>query len=292
MENNKTKVISLKQYNIKTETININTNNENYISIKSKMEFEKNIDKTDKMILIRINKTIFNDLSILTNHNLINLKQLILINNNIIDIEPLLKVNFSNLELLNLEYNKIGDEMIETINKLDFPKLNNLNFKRNNFTSYQVFSAVSKSFPIVKYLNMSSNIFKEDISFYKTNKTSFYFNSLTEIYLSNGVFNINSIYLISQFKLDNLEILELKGNNLNSLSFLDSFDGNNLKELYIYEGNSIKADHHDKLKLKKFKKLIKTDIIYQEDMENISAIENEINDDGNSESINSYLDLI
>ena len=44
-------------------------------------------------------------------------------NNNLNDIKPLLNVDFKYLKLLNLELNKLSDDMIDIIKDLKFPEL-------------------------------------------------------------------------------------------------------------------------------------------------------------------------
>ena len=69
-------------------------------------------------------------------NNLGNLIELDLLYNNINDIGPLLKVDLRKLEVLNLAYNKLSDEMIPKIKELQLPELN------NNFTNYDIFKAL------------------------------------------------------------------------------------------------------------------------------------------------------
>lgn len=249
-------------------------NKENEIETNRKLkiytfnEFEDNIHNSELISLIDINTYNFYDITILSIHNFTSLEELNLKNNNISDIRALTFARFPNLKILNLENNKIGDDEIESVNNLNFPNLVHLSFNSNYFEDFYIFKAI-EHFCGLKYLNMCSNRFNEDISNYKN--IDFKFPSLEVLLLENGVFNNNSIEILSQFDLKHLEILKLDNNNLDSLSFVEKLNSDNLKELTVPN-----CDYEDKIYLIKFIHLEKINIDYFKEDEIPSELEDSI----------------
>lgn len=149
--------------------------------------------------------------------------------------------------------------MIEIIYKINIPKLDHLDLNNNYFEDFYIFKAV-EHFIKLKYLNMCSNRFNEDIS--KLKNVKFEFPSLEEILLENGLFNNNSILLLSQFDFKKLKILKLDNNDLNSLSFIDKLNSDNIEELTLP-----KVNYEDIIFLIKFGNLKKINIDYFENDE-------------------------
>ena len=275
----------MKNINYDDNKINVDNESEANSEIKEKKkiytinEFENNMANPEQIGLIEINTYNLHDLTEFSKLNLTYLEVLILKNNNISDIRPLTFAKCQNLKILNLESNKIGDDMIESVNNLNFPKLIHLNFNNNYFQDFKIFKAI-EHFSELQYLNMSSNKFNENISHLKN--VTFEFPSLKGLCLENGVFNNNSIILLSQFNLKGLIFLKLDNNNLSSLYFLDKLNSENLQELTLP-----KKDYEDKIYLIKFQNLGKENIDYfkkeeifiiKDDIDNISTISHKSED--------------
>ena len=176
-----------------------------------------------------------------------NLLELRLVNNNIRNIEPLLNINLTNLKILNLQLNKLGDEMIECVEKLELPNLIELIFDNNNFTNYDIFQAI-QHFDKLEIFNINSNGFTGEI--YKENLKNIKLNSIKILYLNNGVFDNNSLDLLFQFKLKEIEYLYLEGNNLDTVSFIkilifvSQSNWMKLKKLFL-GNNNINESYYD-----------------------------------------------
>ena len=84
-------------------------------------------------------------------------------------------------------------------------------------------------------LNIGSNKFSKET--YKNE--NYNLNSIKEIILSNGVFNDDSIFILSKFKLENIEIVDLSCNNLSFLSFILNVNWPNLNKIFL-SNNDIK----------------------------------------------------
>ena len=199
---------------------------------------------------ITINMQNFIDLDILCKANLIYLTRLRLEENNITDISPLIKANIPNLKYLHLIYNRIGDDNIQYFSKLNFPKLLVLNLYNNNLTDYEFFLVMSH-FPLLERLFIGNNSFKykEDIRF-----INFNLSQIKEIGLTGGIFIQSPIKdIISKFKFQNLELLYLSGNKLNSLDFIDCLYCPNLLEIWLAR-NEIK-EYEPLNKYKNLKKI-------------------------------------
>ena len=115
--------------------------------------------------------------------------------------------------------NKIGDNMIDCIKELHLPKLKNFILENNNFRNFEFFHAV-EHFKNLEDLDISSNPFEENIDKIYSKNIYYTLNSIKIINFSNGVFNDETIKLLFQFKLDNVEKIILKGNYLNILTFI------------------------------------------------------------------------
>ena len=204
------------------------------ISVKSSRELERIKDNKEKLQLVT-NLIIFqSDFNIndLIKYKLVNLISLNLKHNGINNIEILIKCKFPNLKFLNLEINKIDDKNIDYINNLNFPNLENLNLNQNYLSNYKLFKSI-EHFHNLDKLDVGSNDFDENTYI----KEYINLNSIKTLILTNGVFNNNSIEYIKFLKLENIEELNLEGNNLNSLSFIESVYWPNLKTLNLNYNN-------------------------------------------------------
>ena len=125
-----------------------------------------------------------------------------------------------------------------------FPKLNKFYISLNSLHSRKIFNAIEQ-LKDLKILDINSNRFyeKEEEEEKKTNliidKQKLNFISLEELNLSHGCFSDTTINLFSNYKLKKLRILDLSGNNLSGLDFMEYINSSNLEEIYL-RNNRIK----------------------------------------------------
>ena len=196
------------------------------------------------------------------NFNFINLKKLSLKNNNINDISILTNFDFSNLEKINLNSNHLDDKMIDKINKIKAPNLKSLNLSFNYFTDYKLFKSI-EHFENLEIFKMESNPFNENVNINEITD-EYNFLSMKNLYLFNGIFCNETIGLLAKFKFRNLQLLNLSGNNIKSLKFLDNLnfvneqnetlveEGIPLEEIYLNDGD---IEKDELIHFKKFKNL-------------------------------------
>ena len=139
--------------------------------------------------------------------------------------------------------------MIPKIKELQLPELKKLYLASNNFTNYDIFKAL-QNFKNLENFNIKSNrfIYNRDKNKYK----NISLNTIKEMNLGNGVFNDDSIDLLFQFGLKELEIVNLFGNYMNLSSFKKilsfiSKSWNNLKELNLMNNNIIGDIKNDEI---------------------------------------------
>ena len=214
--------------------------NEEIKNYSSKDLIGKSEDELKLIKHIRIIESDFYNLSCL-DKNLNSLVDLELKQNNICDIEPLIYCKFPNLKFLSLERNKISDISIKYIYKFNFPNLEKLNFNLNYFSDFQFFNSV-EHFKNLNNLNIGSNKF--DQATFRNKE--FNLNSINEIILSNGVFNDDSISILSNFNMENIETIDLSSNNLSYLSFVKGVNWPNLSKLNLSYNNIEEINDLDK----------------------------------------------
>ena len=200
------------------------------LRIYSESKYQENKSRLNYITKIEIMRKNFN-IDLLKN-NLNNLEVLILSKNCIKNLEALSKIKILKLKYLDLSFNCLGNGNIDIIKNLNFPDLNHLILGNNDFSDYDIFKAI-ENFKNLKVLFLNSNPFKFEE---KDNKEVKYnFELIEELYLSNGVFSEESIVKIfGNFKLKELKILNLSGNNLNTLSFFKFIKHLQfLQELYL-----------------------------------------------------------
>ena len=193
----------------------------------------QNISNVHSIIEINIKRNNFNDISELCKLDLINLEKLILCENCISDIKPLINANFKNIKFIDLELNKIGDDNIPHLSKLKYENLNEFNLYLNNFTDPSIFEFINeKNLPNLKVLFLGNNKIDWNLQKNKINN-NYHFNNLKTIGLSCGLFDKTSISYLKNFNFENLEILFISRNNIGSLSFVETLELPNIKDLYI-----------------------------------------------------------
>ena len=212
--------------------------NRKLIYIKNRSELEDNFNNAQNIKKISINDSNRNVIFFINiiALDLINLVELNLRGNNITNIEPLAKNKMGNLEILDLSCNEIDDNNIKLFFQFDFPKLRDLNLFLNRLTSPEFLNLKndSKNLPNLKNLFLGNNKFK----FNKNNLNDKYnFSSLIEIGISRNFFNQESIKYIQCFKLTNLEMLILDGNNLEKFDFVNNLDLPSIKEFWLNNNN-------------------------------------------------------
>ena len=216
----------------------------------------KNEQNLNCVISIIVCEQNVKEIKIFCNENLINLELLILKDNYIDDISPLIYANFQNLKKLNLENNKIGDTNIQYFKQMNFKRLTELNVNLNCLSDFKFFNTII-NFPRLNILYAAKNDFNKNINETIINNNNIInLSQIKEIRVSNGVFSDSNIKILSIFKFNNLQILNLAGNNLNSLTFVvENLECSKLEELKL-NNNYIK----EFMPLKKYKNLKKIDI--------------------------------
>lgn len=162
------------------------------------------------------------------------------------NISFLKKARFNFIKNINLSLNNIGNEIIDILFKLNFPYLEEFNLFKNNFTDYNFFKFKNenKSYDNLKTLYIGSNVFKENFN----NEDIYDLSSIQTIGLSKGVFDNDTIIMINNFNLKNIENLYLGNNNLNNLSFINKLELPEVKKI-VLDSNSLENFEN----LKKYK---------------------------------------
>ena len=225
----------------------------------------------DEVKIIKITFSNCYNLETFGKHILNNLIEINLYNNNIDDINQLIFYNFENLEILNFTYNKLGEENIKYLKEIKAPKLKKLILSNNNFTDYELFYAI-QHFELLEKLDLCSNRFYKGCDKIYKEKKWCDLSSIVEIVLYNGVFSDENIKLLEWFKLDNMKILHLNGNNLTNLSFLLKINWNSLEEIYLNNNEINEIEIKEISQLKNLKKIELGNNIISEDK--IEELEN------------------
>ena len=249
--NNAYSFISEKKYEDKKLNDAILIKSKRMLKIRIPRELIENNKNTNEIIEIQIIRQNFHNLKELCKFNFPNLKILNLSENNIDDISPLKYLISPNLDSLILLKNKINDKNIEYIKDFQFPKLKSLNFFNNSFTNFQIFDEI-KVFKNLTLLYIGSNRFQKyihNININNINSIKYNFDNLEIFGGTKGVFNNNTIELLTCFKFPKLKKLYLSGNNLNSLAFIKSLYCPELKEIWLKD-NDLK-DFNELIKFEK-----------------------------------------
>ena len=245
-----------------------------YIKIRHlrdlKYIIENNVDQINNIESIIIQSQNFYDLKIFeTKKSFDSLQVLDLKNNNISDISALSSKAFPRLISLSFSINRLSDDSLKKIHNLceGIKSLQDLILSRNNFTKYELLKGWNK-YKNLKKLYIGINRIHPDYKNMKDDSELFDFSNIEELGLTKGIFSEESIGLISKFKLDNVKILYLSGNNLSSLKFINNLNCENLEDIWL-EGNNFT----DFYCLNKFKKLRIINLTANQ-IEDISKLEN------------------
>ena len=199
------------------------------------------------------------DLKILPELNLKELKALNLYYNKISDIKILEKVKFEKLKILNLGYNKISD--ISILEKTNFRELQELNLSDNKISDIKVLERVK--FENLEILDLEKNKISDIHVFAKVN-----FKELKILNLSNN--NISEIKVLEKVNFDQLEVLDLGNNKKSNIGKLKKVGFKNLKALYLQSNNISEIKVFEKVKFEKLEILNLSDnIIYKENYDSI-----------------------
>ena len=198
--------------------------------IRYKREF-KNIKVDDSIKSIYIFKNNFDDINILETYknNLTNLEILHISENNVVNIEVLSSISLPNLKTLNLTKNRLDNSCIEHLkNIINKDCITELNLYDNNITDPKFFGII-KYFKKLETLYIGHNKFKDEF-----NAERYDFpDTLKIVGLSLGVFSHTTIKHISKFYFKQLETLYLKGNDIDSLDFIEDLKCQNLKDIWL-----------------------------------------------------------
>lgn len=107
-----------------------------------------------------------------------------------------------------------------------------MNFFTNLFKSFDFFKfkQYNKNLSNLKTLFIGANEFKNNVN----EEEKYDLNSIEEIGLSKGVFNNNTIKLVSNFLFKNLVIIYLSFNIVDSLFFIEKLELPSIKQFYMH----------------------------------------------------------
>jgi Leucine-rich repeat (LRR) protein len=222
-------------------------------TLKDLINFKGDLKNIKKIIFPRQNIKDLNDIKF---GELINLTELDLSHNDITCIEPLSKYKLPNLKALNLTVNLIDDSNKEYFFKFDFPELTDLNLFENKLTDYEIFGMNNKkNMPKLKLVFIGGNIFEFPKTLKSKEELKFDFSTVNEMGFSKSVFNQKSIMFLPCFDFQNLTIIYLQGNNLNSLDFVEDLELPSIKEIWLSNNQLTEFEP-----LKKYKTLEKIEM--------------------------------
>ena len=193
--------------------------------IRFPWEFNR-VPEDENIISIHLIEQGLRKIKNLTKYNLNKLEILSLKNNNITDISPLKDINFPNLNIMCLEENKITDNNYKVFEQLDAPNLLFINLFKNQFKTSGIFTTLKRFKKLTKFFIGNNKIDTFDDQIYDCSQ-------ITEIGLSVGIISEKTIEKLSNFKFDNLKILYLNSNNIESLAFINDLNCVNLEEIWF-----------------------------------------------------------
>lgn len=207
----------------------------------------KNISENDKITsIIMIDKGIANLNGLKSYYDLSKLEIIRIQKDNIMDLSVLLNFdNLDNLKILDFEENKLTEENSEVFSTLKAPNLEFLDLFGNNFTTFATLKYLNRFKKLTKFF-FGNNLIND-----KNCEEEYDCSNINEMGLSIGVFSEESIKRLSKFKLDNLSILYLNGNNIRSLEFLKDVSCDKLEEIWLM--NNYIEDFSQLVKFKNLK---------------------------------------
>lgn len=138
-------------------------NNQKLI-ITSINELKLKIDIIKQINEINIPATNFNDLRVFEDKDFPNLEYLKLEENNITNINSLMKAHFDKLFVLNLDRNRLDNNIINNIDHFDevFPNLSVLSLFNNYISDYDIFNKMNDKIKKLKKLMIGANNFHDE----------------------------------------------------------------------------------------------------------------------------------
>ena len=191
-------------------------------------------------------------------------------------MEPLLNKELSNLIMLLFERNNLNNDCIDIFDNLVLPNIECISLYENKITSIRIFY-VMKKFKNLTKLYLGHNKFSADEinKFNKENKNVQIIEFPPKLILLglSGNFNKETNCFIKKLNLENIQVLYLYDNELNSLKILENIYFKNLKKIWL-NGNNLKD-------------IIEIDYLKgKENIELINLIRNKLNDDNIKKFIN------
>ena len=198
--------------------------------INNKKSLYDNMIYPDIIIEIDIQNSNINDITKICEFNFVNLKKLYLLENLISNVEPLLRAKFKNIKYLGFGRNKIGDENIPYLLGMKFNHLKELNLFSNILTDCSIFNLQnSQNLPNLKIFYIGNN----RINWINSMHIKYNFKNLMTIGLTGGIFDDNTIEYINNFDFNNLKIIYLSRSDIHSLNFIKKLKLPYIEEFYL-----------------------------------------------------------
>ena len=250
-----------------------------FIKIHKLEELDEKINSEELVHTIDINNKnseIKKEIDFFKDKNFPNLKNFYWNGLSISTLEPLINKELSNLIMLLLERNNLNDACIDIFDNLVLPNIECISLYENKITSIRIFY-VMKKFKNLTKLYLGHNKFSADEinKFNKENKNDQIIEFPPKLILLglSGNFNKETNCFIKKLNFENIQVLYLYDNELNSLKILENIYFKNLKKIWL-NGNNLKdISEIDYLKGK-------------ENIELINLIRNKLNDDNVKKFIN------
>ena len=170
-----------------------------------------------------------------------NLQELKLFKDEISDLSPLLNMKTQNLQILQLDNNKIND--ISILEKINLDNLKNLNLQKNNITDISPLKNIKSLYLEILLLNNNSI---SDISVLSEVK----FKGLKKLTLHDN--QIKDINVLKQVPfIQNLEFLTLNNNNIKDIEVFNNVKFFNMKSLYLFKNEFNENENTTAKSLKK-----------------------------------------
>ena len=198
--------------------------------IKNRKILYENMMNANIIIEIIIPHSNINDITQICELDLVILEKLYLSENLISNVEPLLRAKFKKIKYLNFARNKIGDENIPYLLGMEFGHLKELNLFSNSLTDCSIFNLQnSKNLPNLEIFYIGNN----RINWINSIDIKYNFKNLTEFGLTGGIFDDNSIEYINNFEFNNLKIIYLSRCDIRSLNFVEKLELPCIEEFYL-----------------------------------------------------------
>ena len=258
---------------------NVKLEEKTFIKIHTLKELDDKINSKELIHTIDINNKnsdIKKEIDFFKDKNFPDLKNFIWNGLSTSTLEPLFEKEFSNLITLYLERNNLNDNCIDILDNIIMPNIESISLYENKITSIGIFDVIKKFENLTK-LYLGHNKFSRDeiIKFNKENEKDKIIEFPPKLIVLglSGNFNKETNCFIKKLILENIQVLYIYDNELNSLKILEDIDFKNLKRIWL-NGNNLKDI--DELKYLKGK----------ENIEFINLIRNKLNDDNIKKFIN------